>query len=136
MGEDVALVHAALDHVPGDAVLRLLPDDRPDRGIQPGQLRQRAVMEIDRAALAPRQHCRAEDREVRNAEKPVGIGGIGRERRVLILGPQPGPFGPGAQVGIARDHGGDTMPAPDQRFRRMAQEKLVTDQNRGKLRHG
>jgi hypothetical protein len=83
--EDRAGVEAALDHVPGDPVRLLAPEDRPGAGMDAAIAGQRAVVEIDRAALRYRQAILAEDAEIVDADdigRPCGPHG-GEDRRII-----------------------------------------------------
>ena len=56
--QNVAFIHAGGDQMPGDAMLHLAFQQRPDRGIQPGMARQGAIVKIDTAPRGPRQRRR------------------------------------------------------------------------------
>ena len=86
LNQDAALVHATLDPVPGDAVLRFSRDLRPHWRVQPGVARQRTVMEVYGAAAALAQHRLRQDVEVGDAQQPVGLATGDRECLVGEVG--------------------------------------------------
>ncbi len=134
---DVAFVNAAFDHVPGDAVLLLLLQDGPHRCVQAGMARQRTVVEVDGAALGLVQHRLRNDRQVGDAEQPVEAQAVEAfgEVGTGLLHAQALAQGPGADVGLARDHGGNPVAGPQKLFRALDEQRFVTHQHTGKMAH-
>ena len=115
LGEDVALVHAAFDHVPGHAMLRLAVDHGPGGGVETGIARQRPVVEVHGPLGRQRQHRVRNHGEVGDAEHPVDPAGELRleQRLGRVDDRDPLPFGPGPHLGIGTDHGAHGMAARD-----------------------
>jgi hypothetical protein len=130
LGQDRPLVDTGRHLVPGDAVLRPAFDERPGRRVQPGRVRQRAVMEVDRAPLRQAQQRLRHQREVRDREQVLEraaaqLGrevGLGVEHRQL---PRARPVGDALG---ARDHAVHRVAAAQQHVAALREERSGTDQ--------
>ena len=70
LGDDLARVDVCRHEVPGDAVLGRSVEQCPARDVEPGVLRQRTVVEVDREAR-PIDQVLGQDAQVRDAEQDV-----------------------------------------------------------------
>ena len=68
LSQQIAFIHATLDHVPADAMLRLAVDDRPCGRVQARIARQRPVMEVNSAFGGQRQNRLRDDAQVCDAQ--------------------------------------------------------------------
>ncbi len=132
--QDPALVDAALDEVPGHAMLALAVQQRPDRGVDPGVARQRAVVEVYRRLRRQSQQRVGDDPQVGDTEKPVerrsGEAVLDPGRQAVHRDPVGGR--PDAHIGIGADDRRDRAAAFQQLVSAAAEQRFVPDQNGGK----
>ena len=136
-GEHVAFVDPALDQVPGDAVALFARDGSPDRRVEPGIGGQRAIVEIDRAAFGEGQHGVGQDVEVGDGKEPVEAQapeplGEPPARRDHV---EPGGLGPGRDIGVAGDDGGDLVTGPDEEVAALDDEAFMADEDGTEMGH-
>ena len=133
LDEDVPLIHPAVDQVPGYGVPGFARQKRPDRRVQPGVARQRAVMEIHCALGRQGQQIIVQNVEIGDAKQPVaGQAGQLRARR---LDPQPRLARPIGQHRVAGDKGSNPMPPVQPLLRAFAGEAFIADDEGAELGH-
>ena len=131
--DDIAGVDAFVDQMPGDPVLHLAVEQRPDRRVQPGIARQGAVVKVHRT---PRRLCQqrlGNKVEIGDAEQPVKrqpgqIGAFGENPQTVAAGPAVNP-------GIRRHHTADPMAGVQQHLPAMPGQRRMADQQAGQRRH-
>ena len=106
LGEDIAFVHPALDHVPCDAVFRGPFENGPVGRVQTCAFGQRAIVEIHRPAAGLGNHCFGQYPQVGNRQQPIKFAlDVTRGSKNL----QPFGCGPGDDLGTLADHSPDLV---------------------------
>ena len=125
--QQIALVHAALDHVPADAMRRRAVDDRPRRRVQSGILRQWSIVKVDRTLAGQCKNRLRDQPQVGNAQQPVRLRGTRDQVACALQNLYALSFGPITHRRVACHYGAEFMPP--------SQDHVATGNGQGFIPH-